>query len=116
MTGARLELIEWTRIDKGALIGKAKIRLPNQLEISDIGIFEKDGRRWATLPAEVMRDYSGQPLKDNQGKARYKSSLRWATKELQNGFSEAVIGAIEAEHGRPDAAAEPVAPAAETRR
>jgi hypothetical protein len=68
--GPCLRLLEWSRIDKGALLGKVKILLPNGLEISDVAVFEKDGRRWATLPSQVIRDYSGQPLKDNQGKAR----------------------------------------------
>ena len=56
--------------------------LPNQLEISDIAVFEKDGRRWATLPSVMMRDYEGQ-LKDERGKTRYRSALVPATKELQ---------------------------------
>jgi hypothetical protein len=42
----------------GALLGRAKVRLPNQLEISDIGIFSKEGRRWAQLPAEMMRAHA----------------------------------------------------------
>jgi hypothetical protein len=95
----RLLVLDWTRIDKGALLGKARIRRTCQLEIADVAIFEKDDRRWAQLPAEMMRDMTGQPLKDERGKAKYRSSLKWATRELQDGFSEAVIAAIEAEHG-----------------
>lgn len=97
----RLQLLEWRRVDKGALIGRAQVRLPIGLEISDIGVFEKAGRWWAQLPAEIMRDFAtGSPLTDAvTGRARYKSSLRWSTKLLQDGFSEAVIAAVEAEHG-----------------
>jgi hypothetical protein len=31
---------------------------------------------------------------------RYRSALRWSTKDLQDGFSSALVGLIEAEHGR----------------
>jgi hypothetical protein len=43
----RMQLLEWQAIGKGSLIGRARVRLPNQLEIADIAVFEKDGRRWA---------------------------------------------------------------------
>ena len=95
----RLQLLDRQPINKGALVGRADLLLPCCLQISDIGIFQKDGRSWAQLPAEMMRDYQGQPLKDERGKARYRSALKWSNRELQDGFSTAVIGAIEAEHG-----------------
>jgi len=96
----RMQLLEWTRIGKGMLVGRAKIRLPNQLEIADIGIFVgRDGARWAQLPSEIVRDQAGQPLKDDRGKPRYRSPLKWATRQLQEQFSYALIDLIEAEHG-----------------
>jgi hypothetical protein len=94
-----MRLLSWEPVNKGALIGRARVRLPNQLEISDIGVFEKDGRRWAQLPAEIMRDAAGQPLKDERGKPRYRSPLRWATNDLQARFSVALIEMIEAQQG-----------------
>src|SRR5262249_39050561 len=96
---ARMQLLAWQQIDKGALIGRARIRLPNQLEITDIGIFAKDGVRWAQLPCELMRDAAGQVIKDDRGKPRYRSPLRWANRDLQARFSLALIELIEAEHG-----------------
>lgn len=95
----RMRLLDWQRIDKGALIGRAAVRLPSGLEISDIGIFAKDGRRWAQLPAEMMRDRDGQPLKDERGKARYRSPLKWQSRDLQERFSAALIELIESEYG-----------------
>ena len=97
-----MALLSWEAINKGALIGRAKIRLPNQLEIGDIGIFEKDGHRWAQLPAEMLRDAAGQPIKDERGKPRYRSPLRWATRPLQEAFSAALIELVEAQHGALD--------------
>ena len=95
----RLRLLSFERIDKGALVGKAKVRLPNQLEIDGIGVFQKDGRRWSQMPSEVVRDRNGNPLKDEKGKVRYRSPLKWANSDLQERFNEVLIGLIEAEHG-----------------
>jgi hypothetical protein len=102
---AALELLDFQPIWKGALIGKARVRMGDGLEISDICLFQKEGgRRWAQLPAEIDRDYSGQPLKDERGKTRYRSALKWSTRALQDEFSHAVLAAVEAEHGTLDAA------------
>jgi len=54
---------------RGRTGGQSQIRLRSGLEISDIGVFRKAGRAWATLPAELQRDYqTGQPLRDEHGK------------------------------------------------
>ena len=95
-----MQLLDWRRIDKGFLLGRASVLLPIGLRISDIGVFEKEGRRWAQLPAEMARDAVGQAIKDERGKTVYRSLIRWATKELQDGFSQALIALIEAERGR----------------
>jgi hypothetical protein len=47
----------------------------------------------------MMRDGDGQPLKDERGKARYRSAIKWSSRELQDGFSAALVALIEAEHG-----------------
>jgi hypothetical protein len=96
----RMQLLEWKRIDKGFLRGRASVLPPIGLRISDIGVFEKDDRRWAQLPAEMARDANGQVVKDERGKTVYRSQIRWVTKELLDGFSAAVITLIEAEHGQ----------------
>jgi hypothetical protein len=94
----RMRLLEWKQIGKGFLVGCAKVILPNGLEIADIGIFSKDGRTWSQLPAQQMRDADGRPITDDRGKARYISSIKWSTRELQDGFSEALIALVLAEH------------------
>ena len=96
----KMQLLEWKRIDKGALVGRATVLLPSGLQIGDVGVFTKDGRYWAQLPSEVMRDVDGQPLKDDRGKVRYRSPLKWTTRELQDGFSAALVGLIEAQDSR----------------
>src|SRR5262249_15317371 len=95
-----MQLLDWKLIDKGALVGRATVLLPSGLQISDIGIFRKDGQAWAQMPSESMRDMDGQLLKDERAKTRYRSPLKWSTRGLQERFSETLIGLIEAEHGR----------------
>jgi hypothetical protein len=93
-----MRLLEWVPLGKGALVGKAKILLPIGLEVSDVAIFQKDGRCWAQFPSEPMRDRDGQPLTDGNGRARYRSSIRWATRELQVRFSAAVVELVRVAH------------------
>lgn len=101
---SRMRLLAWLPVNKGALVGKAKVLLPIGLEISDIAIFEKDGRRWAQFPSEIMRDPEGKPLTGDNGKVKYKTSIRWATRDLHERFSAALIALVESST---EAASEP---------
>lgn len=94
----KMRLLEWVPVGKGALVGKAKIWLPPGLEISDLAIFAKDGKQWAQFPGEPMRDRDGQPLVDGNNRIRYRSSIRWATRELQDRFSAAIVALISTAH------------------
>ena len=46
-----------------------------------------------------MRDRGGQVLKDGRGRTRYRSAIKWKTRELQERFSAALIAAIETRYG-----------------
>jgi hypothetical protein len=64
----RMKLLAWQPIGKGALVGKAKVRLPIGPEIDGVAIFRRaGGARWAQLPCERMRDPDGRPLLDDRG-------------------------------------------------
>ena len=94
----QLRLIDWKPGPSGALVGRAAVEIAG-LVITDIGIFTKDGRRWAQLPSEPTRDRDGHILKGERGKARYRSPIKWKTRELQERFSAALIAAIEPRYG-----------------
>ena len=98
MTG--MQLLDWKRLDKGALVGRATVLLPSGLQISDIVIFWKDGQTWSQFPSEAVRNAGGQLVKDERGKTRYRSPLKSSTRELQERFSEALIALIESERDR----------------
>ena len=72
--------------------------LPPGLEVSDVAVFAKDDRQWAQFPSEPMRDREGAPLTDASGRVRYRSSMKWASRELQEGFSTALIELIRQRH------------------
>ena len=94
----KLWLLEWEPVGKGALVGRAKVRLPNGLEISDVALFAKDGRCWVQLQSEPMRDRDGKPFTDETGRSRYRSSIRWTSRELQDRFSTTVVELVLAAH------------------
>src|SRR5262252_848041 len=89
-SGRHMQLLAWTPTTKdGALLGRAKI-LPSGLEIDGIGLFQRpDGARWAQLPSEIMQDAEA-------GKIRYRTPIRWASRDLQHRFSEALFALVEA--------------------
>jgi hypothetical protein len=95
-----MALLGWAPNDSGGIVvGRASVELPNRLCIDGITVFNKNGRRWASMPAEMLRDRDGQPLLDERGKRKYRNILRWKDKALQDGFSAALIALIEAEYG-----------------
>src|SRR4051794_14391881 len=77
----RMRLIDWKPLTAGLLRGRAAVEL-NDLVISVIRIFERDGARWSQMPSESMRGHDGQILKDDRGKTRYRSLLKWKSREL----------------------------------
>jgi len=46
-----------------------------------------------------MRDAEGQPLKDDRGKIRYRTPIRWRTPELREAFSQRMFDLVEASAG-----------------
>jgi hypothetical protein len=94
----KLRLLQWEPVGRGALIGRARIWLPPGLEIGDVAVFEKDGRRWAQFPSEPMRERDRRPLTDANGRIRYRSSIRWANRELQERFSTALVRLVLQRH------------------
>ena len=95
-----LRLLDWKPLSTGALLGRATVEIDG-LIISDIGLFQRDGARWTQMPAEPMRDRDGRIIKDDRGKVRYRSPLKWKNRDLQERFSATLIAEIEAEYSLP---------------
>jgi hypothetical protein len=67
------------------------------LHIRDVGLFEKDGRRWVMLPGRPQINREGHPLKDQDGKVKYATILHFEC-EARDKFTDAVIRAVLEQH------------------
>jgi hypothetical protein len=101
MSRKRMRLLKWTTQRKGTLRGFADIALPNGLKIYGCPVHVAvNGRAWAGLPGKPQIDRDDRLIRQD-GKAQYTQFLEWNTRELGNGFSDALIELVRAHH--PDA-------------
>ena len=75
-------------INKGALVGFVKIDIAKWgVEMSNLTVFEKDGKRWVNLP--------GQEYIDKEGKKKYNPHIRFKSKEQSDAFQIQIKEAID---------------------
>jgi len=99
MSESGIELVEWKPMQRNTLRGFAVVRLRSGLTINDVVLHAKDGKAWASLPSKPMLDREGQVVRDAAtGKVKYAPMLEWASREVSDRFSLAVVEAIEARH------------------
>jgi hypothetical protein len=67
------------------------------LHIRDVGLFEKDGRRWVMLPGRPQVNREGHLLKEPDGKVKYATILQFE-REQGDAFTRAVIAAVLEQH------------------
>ena len=94
-----MKLIEWRPMPRNGLRGFATVELPNGLTIADISVHVSHGKAWASLPARPQINSDGTARRGGDGKIIYSPILKWRSRELQDGFSAAVVQAVEAQHG-----------------
>lgn len=94
----QLVLIDWKPFQKNTLKGFATIRLGKSMKIRDVGVHEKDGKRWASLPSKPMIGGDGTAIRDDSGKIKYVAIVEWMNREAGDDFSQSVVDAIEAAH------------------
>jgi hypothetical protein len=106
----RMRLLKWAPQKKGTLRGFADIELPNGLKIYGCPMHVAvNGRAWAGFPGRPQIDRDDRLIRQD-GRAQFTRILEWTTRELGNGFSEALVELVRAHH--PDALApDPVEPA-----
>lgn len=93
----QVSLTEWRELRRNSLRGFASVRIGG-LVIKDVAVHNANDRRWAQLPAKPMIGPDGVAKKGANGKTMYVPILEWSRRELQDAFSEGVIGAVEREH------------------
>jgi hypothetical protein len=97
-TRPRMRLVSFKPLARGALRGLAHIELPNGLRIADCPVLTSNGKAWATLPSKPVLDRDGKHV-EVSGKKQYAPILEWRDRALQDGFSGAVVQAVEAAYG-----------------
>src|ERR1700676_42425 len=86
----RLRLISFKPLRKNSLRGFANLELPNGLRISDCPVLVSNGKAWATLPSKPVLDRDGKQV-EVESKRRYCALIEWKSRELADGFSQAVV-------------------------
>ena len=89
---------DWRPMRKGSLLGFAKIELPSGMIISDVTILNGERGPWASPPSKPMVGKDGTVLTDDNGKVRYSPIIEFASKEVRNRFSAAVVDGLRAAH------------------
>lgn len=83
-------------LHRNTLRGFATIHIDElKLEIRDVAVHEKNGARWAQLPAKPMLDQNGTPLRDSTtGKISYVNILWFPDRKVRDAFSAATVDAV----------------------
>lgn len=82
----KIKCLRYAPINKGFLEASVSIFVPKWgMEIHDIKIFNKDGRRWLGLPSKVV---------DNGEKKSFYPYVKFPSKDLMTFFTEQVLESI----------------------
>jgi hypothetical protein len=93
-----LRILDWRPLKKNSLLGFAKVELPSGMVISDVTILTGERGPWASPPSKPMIDREGVAMKDDKGKLRYSPIIEFASREIRDRWSAAVIEAMRAAH------------------
>jgi hypothetical protein len=91
-----IAIIDFRPLERNTLRGFAAVKVNAwNLIIHDVAIHEKEGRRWASLPARPMLDSNRQLMLDDTGKPKYSRVLEFTEREVGDRFSQAVVAAVD---------------------
>jgi hypothetical protein len=93
-----VQILDWRPMRKNSLLGFVRVRPASGMIVSDMTVLIGERGPWASPPSEPMIDRDGVAMKRANGKLRYSPTIQFATKEIRNKFSDAVIAALRAAH------------------
>jgi hypothetical protein len=91
---------EFTPVIEKTLVGLVRVQLPSGLILHDVAIHKCNGTAWAIAPNKPMLDRNGVQVKNATGKPLCVPIVAFASPELRDRFSAAVIDAVRAAHPR----------------
>jgi hypothetical protein len=86
--------VDFRPINKGALLGSARVEHPSGAIWNDCLIFDGDHGMWASPPSRPMISPDGTVVKDSAGKTRYQPVVEFASKEARDRWSAQVLAAL----------------------
>jgi hypothetical protein len=93
-TRARAEILAFAPRRQNTLAGSAEVRLPSGMILYDVGIHIAGTSPWASPASKAMLDKNGVALRDDRVKIKYSQVITFASKELRDRFSDAIIEAV----------------------
>jgi hypothetical protein len=86
------------QIQKGALIFIGDVLMPSGMTLIDCMVFSSSGKFWASPPSRPRVGRDGVVMKDVNGKQLYSPLIEFASKELRDRWSDAVVAAVRQSH------------------
>jgi hypothetical protein len=93
-----VKIRDWLPLRKNTLRGFAKVEQPSGVIMADVTILVGERGPWASPPSKPMIDRDGVVMKDQRGKVRYVPLIEFASKEIRDRWSAAVIAAMREAH------------------
>ena len=87
---------EFVAVEKNTLRGFARVRMPSGMVLHDVAIHQKDTAAWASPASKPMLNRDGVQMKDAAGKGLWTPIVSFASRELRDKFSAAIIEALRA--------------------
>jgi hypothetical protein len=95
----QLRLISWKHVLSGRLRGFATVEITSiGLRIVDVPVLTGDNGPWATVPEKPALDRDGKRRLDVNGRPEWAPVVEWTSRELRQGFSDAVVAAVRRAH------------------
>jgi hypothetical protein len=82
----------------GALRGWLTVMQPSGQRIHDCGVYCKDGRWWVSPPSKPRVGRDGTQMRDHDGKAVWQPVVSFASREIGDKWSAAVLDALRRAH------------------
>jgi hypothetical protein len=91
------KILDWRPVVKGSLRGFAKVQFPSGTILLDVRLmYTRDW--WVAPPSRPMIGRDGTVLRDANGKIRYSEIIEFASKEIRNRWSAAIVDALRTAH------------------
>ncbi len=93
-----MRVLDWRPMRRNSLLGFVKVEMPSGMIVCDVSVLTGERGPWASPPSKPMIGRDGAALKDDNGKIKYQPVIDFASKDVRNRFSDAVVTALRAAH------------------